>query len=315
MLTEAQLKARAGKITSSIAAGALGLTPQTMSQIKAWQAATGDLPPVDTKATERGNRLEQIVLDYPADELSLARKTAPFRQHPNHPWAGDSADALYLDGDDLVLVGEGKTAAMGMARRYGEEDTDEIPESALVQSHWHLIHWPEVERCVVPVLVGGWKFEFRLYYVDRDMEFEGAILQELEQWHRDYVVTGKPPPVTSSEHDREWLLGQFPRGMPGRMLADTPEIERWARDKAAAAEDKKAAEQREDEAKNQLRALLGEFEGVKAGWGSVSYKNNKASAKIDWQALALHLGATPEQQQQFTIAVPGPRVLRVTVKN
>ena len=313
MLTAEQLQARKGKITSSIAAGALGLTPKTMSPLKAWQACLGQLDQIDTKATQRGNRLESLVLDYPADELGLVREPAPFRKHPKFDWTGDSADALYTKDGAIVFVGEGKTASMGVGLKYGEEGTDEIPESTLVQSHWHLAHWPEANRCVVPVLVGGYAFEFRLYYVDRDNEFEGALLDDLAQWHRDYVVTGKPPPVTGSDYDTSWLLKKYPTGLAA-MLSDSAEIEKWARQKAAASGSKKIAEESEDEAKNKLRELLGAAVGVKAQWGSVSYKNNAASLKTDWQALATSLGVGAETIARFTKEIPGPRVLRVTVK-
>jgi predicted phage-related endonuclease len=313
MLTEDQKRERVGHITSSIAAGALGLNPR-MSPLQAWMAVRGELESPDTKAIERGNRLEDLILDYPAEVLGLVREPAPFMRHPIHKWAADSADALYINYDgETRLVGEGKSAALGISREYGEEGTDEVPNSTLVQSHWHLIHWPDVERCVVPVLVGGYQFEFRLYYVTRDVEFEGGILDDLAKWHRDYVVADKPPPVTAADFDRRYLLKLYPSDDLGTFDADE-EIARWAVAKSSASDAIKAASAREEEAKNHLRQLLGEHSRAVAPWGYVSYKFNKPSSVTDWEGVARELGAPDEVIRKHTTTEQGARVLRVYVK-
>lgn len=306
MLTQEQLAARKGKITSSVAAGALGLNPR-MTPIQAWENVLGLSTFGGNKATDRGNRLEDITLDYPADELDLVRLEAPFRAHPTIPWMADSADAAYAtraEPDRIIAIGEGKTAAMGVASDYGEEGTDEVSAGALVQAHHHLIHWPEVDTCYVPVLVGGYAFEFRLYEVRRDEAFEGAMVEELAKWHRDYVVTERPPPVTAD--DGEWLKKRYPAATDG-MMADTPEIAEWVEKKIEAAARMKAAEADEELAKNKLRELLGEHEGVKASWGTLW--NKVEAGKPAWKRIAEELGATPALIAQHTSE--GHRVLRL----
>ncbi len=306
MLDSAQLAARRGKITSSVAAGALGLNPR-MTPIQAWESILGLSTFDGNKATERGNRLEDITLDYPADELGLVRLRAPFRAHPSIPWLADSADAAYARPDDpakIVAIGEGKTAALGVASDYGEEGTDQISSGALVQAHHHLIHWPEVDVCYVPVLVGGYAFEFRLYKVERDEAFAGAMIEALEKWHRDHIVTERPPPVTAG--DGEWLAKRFPKATAG-MMADTPELAEWVAKKIEAADRKKAAEADEDLAKNKLRELLGNHEGVKASWGTLYHRVE--AGKPAWKRIAEELGATTALIAQHTSE--GQRVLRL----
>ena len=92
MLTAEQKAARLGKITSSVAAGALGLS-EYMTPVQAWLSVLGESPDIDTKATDRGNRLEDTVLDYAADELELTRADAPFRRHPEAHCADASGAA------------------------------------------------------------------------------------------------------------------------------------------------------------------------------------------------------------------------------
>jgi predicted phage-related endonuclease len=313
MLTAEQLKAREGKMTSSIVAGALGLNPK-MTPLDAWMRVTGKLPPMQpNKAIDRGNRLEELVLDYPCDELALVRKPSPFKKHPEFSWAGDSADALYENTMHVPLyIGEGKTVSGTVAKYYGDEGTDDIHPGALVQSHWHLIHWPEVDICLVPVLVGGYKFEFRLYYVRRDEEFEGALLEDAARWHRDYVVADKQPPTTDPR-DIDNLLMLHP--YPKHGLAEaTAQLEGLVRAKESARLEKDEAKEREDGAKMRLIEILGDYEGSAGEDWRISFKRNKPSYPVDWEALAKSLGATNEQIAQYTKERMGNRPLRITIK-
>lgn len=310
MLTEAQKQARLGKVTSSVAAGALGIHPQ-MTPLQAWLAVKGELPdPENMKAIDRGNRLERIILQSVAEDLGLELCPAEFRTIA--PWAGDSADGVYQDmSGRVVAIGEGKSAALGVAKQYGEEDSDEVPESTLVQSHWHLLHWPEVDVCWVPVLVGGYRFEFRRYRVDRDEEFEGILKQDLERWHRDYVVADRPPPLHAGDDD--WAKLQYPQASAG-MIAATAEIEELARSYKAAHEALKAIEANKKTAAARIRQLLAESEGVKASWGGITYRNSKERTKVDWEAIAREFDPPQDLINKYTHVAPGPRTLRVTVR-
>ncbi len=330
MLSEQQLKERVGKITSSIAAGALGVNPK-MTPLEAWMRVTGRIgltPP--SKATERGDRLEQITLDYVAEELGLVRKRAGFRQRADLPWAGDSADALYFSTDDCInppdgrvipkdgaapmYCGEAKTVAQGVAPEYGAEGTDAVAAGALVQSHWHLLHWPELKgkACLVPILVGGYAFEFRHYVVRRDEKFESAIIEDLARWHRDYVVAGKAPPAARPE-DTEHLLALKPNATLG-LAPPTADLEALVFAEAKRRKDE--AESDEDMLKTKIRELLGEHAGAREPhdrW-SIRYTRNKPSISIDWEGVARELGINDPLVQRHTHTKPGNRPLIVTVK-
>ena len=315
MLTAEQLEARKGKMTSSVVAGALGYNPR-MTPLDAWMRVTGKLPPIPpSKAIERGNRLEDLVLDYPAEELKMLRLKAPFRRHPKFAWAGDSADAIYTRDDNRLtptFVGEGKTASGSVAQCYGDEGTDDIPQGALIQSHWHLIHWPEVDTCIVPVLIGGFQFEFRLYYVRRDNEFEDALLEDAAKWHRNYVVANKQPPATDPRDiDNLMMLRPYPRY---GLAEPTPEIEEQARNKRRWADSREIAEDQEKRAKLRLIELLGDYEGAASDGWRVSFKRNKPSFTVDWEALARSLNPSEDMIAKYTKERMGNRPLRITIK-
>jgi hypothetical protein len=313
MLTAEQLEARKGKMTSSIVAGALGMNP-SMTPLDAWMRVTGRLPPLEpNKAMDRGNRLEELVLDYPCDTLDLVRRAAPFRAHPNFVWAGDSADALYLSGDSLRYAGEGKTVSGGVEKHYKEEGTDDIHPGALVQSHWHLIHWPEVDTCLVPVLVGGYTFEFRLYYVRRDAEFEGCLMEDAARWHRDYVVADKQPPA-ADPRDIDNLLMLHPRHTKG-LLDPTDEIEFLARGKDEARFFRKEYEDKEEKIKLRLIEILGDHEGVQGEGWSIRFRQNKNSKpKVDYESICKSLNVPEDIIAQYTRIPAGNRPLVVTIK-
>jgi hypothetical protein len=270
-----------------------------------------DGPPANSKAIERGNRLESLVLEYPCDAIAgLSMTGAPWRVHPEHPALGDSADALYLDGAGAPLyVGEGKTVSAGVAGEYGAEGTDEIPHHTLLQAHWHLMHWPEVGTCLVPVLVGGHRFEFRLYRVGRNADFAATLMAEALDWHAKHVVTGRPPPPEAGDTER--LKGILQDVQPGKWVEDSEELKGLVALKVEAAQARKAATEAEERAKNRIKSLLGDAEGCKADWGSVYFRRSKGRTRTDWAAIARERGATDEDIARHTSVGIGARTLRV----
>lgn len=316
MLTEYQKAARKGKITSSVAAAALGLD-RRCTPLAAWCEITGNDKEEVTneKAIERGNRLESLVLDYPLD-LGIGlykRGDAPFRRHPDIEFFGDSADATYFGEEgQLVSIGEAKTCNQSVGAEYGEEGTDEVPHHTLIQSQWHLMHWPEVDTCLVPILLGGYEFEFRLYRVRRDDDLISTISEDLQKWHRDYVQTGKPPPAEAN--DTEWIKDRLTDVAEGKWLPDNLEISTLVTQKIEAAEAKKHAAEREEQAKNRLKMLLGDAEGVKATWGNMYYRRSKGKLKTDWRAVAEEVRAPTDIIEKHTAISPGARALRVYPK-
>lgn len=350
MLTAEQKQARLGKMTSSVLCAALGLHEKA-SPLDAYLSITEgrDLP--ETKPMERGNLLEEVVLSYPAIHRGdpWLWDKAGFRQNPGMPWAGDSADAVYWRNgmNHIEAIGEGKTVAGTMADDYGIEGTDQVARQTLVQSHWHLIHWPEVDVCWVPVLVGGFRFEFRLYELPRDANFEGMLIEEAARFMRDFVEPKRLPPATALDLDYMRRVHRVAVGE--KWIADSTDIQEWAFKKAQSRIVRLAAETEEKEADARLVQLLGDAEGVKASWGKVGFKNernevttdhvamskavaarNKVSdadlaalvsrftskrtvEETDWQSIANVLGAHRQDATEHTLIKYGPRVLRVTV--
>jgi hypothetical protein len=85
------------------------------------------------------------------------------------------------------------------------------------------------------------------------------------------------------------LSRRFPRDV-GVMLDADVNAETWLGRYVAAMGERKAFERLEEEAKNNLKATIGEASGItfKDG-GRVTWKNTREVEKVDWRAAALAL--------------------------
>ena len=311
MLINEQKSRRLMRATSSVVAGALGISDY-MTPIQAWLAIKGEANIQETKAMRRGTRLEQFALDETSEILEMIWRPAEFRTHPKHDWTGDSADAYFLDKDgNLAMIAEAKTAGAGVAHKWGDEGTNQIPNEYLVQCHWHLIHWPETDTCIVPVLIGGYEFEFRTYYVHRDAELEGNLIDSMGKFYRDYVMTNKMPPASAG--DTKILSGMYPVAST-EFLADNPEIEALAREKDKITAQISKLSDAEEEVKNKIKQMLGEAKGVSGHWGKITYTNAKDKQQVDYHSIVAELNPSDEIIAKHTKTVTGSRTLRVTLK-
>jgi len=317
MLTPEQIKNRKNKITSSIAAACLGLCDYT-TPLQAALKARGEteyLPPVNEDACERGDELEHTVLQWGAKKLGLTLVDAPYMEIDG--WAGDSADGLYVDGDGVEkALAEAKTAAAGVAAKYGDAGTDEVPEACLVQSQWHLLFRPHIEVCYVPVLKGGYRMAFDLHPVHADKELHELLLEELHEFWRKYVDPSNPsrtlPPADAG--DDAYLKRRWPRHRDEDLIESDEIWEALVRESHKAKEALKAAETTEEAASNRLRAALADAAGVKGSWGKATYRKGKDKQKVDWKALATEIAGgevSDELLSKHTVETPGSRSLLV----
>lgn len=313
MLSASQKKQRLGRITSSVAAAVLDLDPYS-SPYDALLRIKGDDNFAGNDATRRGNLMEPACLQFAAEETGLHLKPADFVAYED--WSGDSADALLVDPSGKAqAVVEAKTVSLqAMSDQWGEPGTDDIPEKYLVQCHWHLLHHPTAEVCLVPVVFGG-DFVFRLYEVPRDRKFEAHIRSVAKAWHLRHVKGNEPVPIGASHADTQALLKKSPRDWDAMLPCDD-RLAELVRQRIDAAKAAQAAQKEVDRLSNLLREAIGTHAGINAvaqGY-SVTYRKNTDSARTDWQQVAREMGASEELIYRYTQVVPGARVLRVAKK-
>lgn len=311
MLSEEQKKQRIGRITSSIAPAVLDMDNYS-SQYDALQKVRGEYVFEGNDATMRGDLLEPALQRFAAQHSGLLFKPAPFKA--TGEWAGDNSDGLLLRDGKVEAVIEGKTVNVHAAVAWGEPGTDDVPERVLVQAHWHLAHWPEAQVCYVPVLFET-GFCFKMYELPRNPRFEAWIMERAKAWHDRHVIGDEPVPIGSGSADRNALLAKSPRNWDA-MLPCNDELAALLAQRIDADKAVKGAEKDRDRIDNQLRDAIKDAEGIDAfGHGlSCTYRKNKDSTRVDWEAVASALRPPEKLIYEHTRVVPGSRVLRVAKK-
>jgi putative phage-type endonuclease len=147
---------------------------------------------VNNDATYWGNVLEEVVAQEYSKRMNLpvAVETKLLR-HPEHEFLAANIDR-WVDGKKYVL--ECKTAGYMMSKEWGEEGSDSIPESYLIQSAGYasICDVPKVD---IAVLIGGQ--DFRIYTYQRNKEFEDKLIKIACNFWHNHVLKRIPPKCSS----------------------------------------------------------------------------------------------------------------------
>ena len=291
MLTAEDHEIRRGRMTGSTAAAALGLDPYC-TPLGAWLRIMGR----DTDADEgtrarwrRGHVLEPALMRFAAEEIAndtgatVAIDTPPTIVHSSIPWAACSIDAMFVarpgprtvvELDALTVPeaakvstygGEGKTVDQRHAWAWGEPWTDQIPAHVAVQCTWEILHYPDVEAIVIPVLIGA-GLDLRCYVWQRDAALEAACVDTLDAWHRRHVVANEPPPLGPKDAD---VLSTVWRAS-GRVHPDDPRVAALVKVDCAARATIAAAEKERDAVRVALASILQDATECGGKWGGVT---------------------------------------------
>jgi putative phage-type endonuclease len=229
-------------------------------------------------------------------------------QSEAHPIVIATPDGLVHSagrGSKVIAVLEVKTPYWRTAHLWGAPGTDEIPEHYVPQAIWEMAA-ANVNHADVGALLDG---DLPIYTVPFDADLFAALLEAAERFWRDYIETDNLPPADGSETARAWLLKQHPRATRDMLegAAREAELLRSLRD---ATTSRKELEEREELLKQQLMEIIGDHEGLSCEAGRITWRCNKDSTRVDWEALAKSLAPTAEQIAQYTTTKPGARVFR-----
>ncbi|MCI0569281.1 MAG: YqaJ viral recombinase family protein, partial [Myxococcaceae bacterium] len=285
-----------------------GLSPYA-TPLDVWRAKVEGTSVPETTAMRRGRLLEPAVAEWYAEETGASLRSVGTLQHPTRPIALATPDRLAsLRGEDRVL--EIKTSGLRAAERWGRPGTDEVPPHYLAQVAWEMAV-TGLPQADLAVLIAG--EDFRVYHFERDAELEGYLFELAERFWVDHVEARRPPALDGSEAARRWLHERYPVER-GPVRAAGPEAERWADVLREATARAGAEDLRAEEAKNHLKALIGDAEGLVGRFGTVRWTRSRSSTRTDWEAVARSLGAGEELVRAHTTVVPGPRVFRPSWK-
>jgi putative phage-type endonuclease len=314
-MTPEQWEARRGLVTASRIAKIAGVS-RFGGPASAWLEMTENkMSEEETDAQRRGRILEPSILDWYREQVpgwavvpcgSITRDDIPF--------AAATPDSLAIR-DDLRRSVEAKSAAGPVVQQFGEEGTDEIPAEYLCQTQWQM-GIGRLERADVPVLLSDpfAGFCFRLYTVHFDEALFGHLVEMAAKFHRDHIVTGKPPPADNPDQAQELLARLHPRANEDVVPA-TPEIDSLGLQLGAIREEAKALKSKKDALTASIKAFLGDRRTVTGtGWKAL-WTNVKGQSVTDWEAIARELGATEEMVQRHTSLTAGHRQFRPYFKD
>jgi len=242
---------RRGGIGASDVAALCGMSPWA-SPMSVWADKRGLSTDEDSDVMEFGRRAEPMLTGYFQDRTGFGVRGQQDRcAHPDNPhhlctldgWVFESPAAV---GEPLGIV-EYKTTGRGA--------WDEIPDNYAVQVQWQL-HVTGQQHAWMGVLHDR---TFRTYPVERDERSIAVLVDVVDRFWTDHVLTGNPPPADAHRATSKALADAYPEPTPG-VAADLDDV-LWAldlREQAKAA----ISDAKFDMAKaeNAIKAALGDAE-------------------------------------------------------
>lgn len=297
---------RKGGITATGITAINGSSPYKTAY-RLWAELTGQVGEQPAgAAAQRGQILEQAVADYyTAETGKKLRKSNGIVRLKEHPWAMASLDRTIVgDTDGLVEI---KTSTSSRWQLYP------VPPEYVDQVQWQMFI-TGASYCDVAVLLSG--LVFRIERVEADPVYQTQLFDKAVLF-RELVQSKTPPPLTGNDSDT--LAEVKPQSNNTYAVAD-PQLDHIARLYIEAKAEAEAADAALKEMAIAIKEAIGEGEGVKGRGWLATWKQNKASVKVDWESIADVLRTTAPQTyeeavKRFTAEKPGARVFRVHGKD
>jgi len=194
------LYAQRGEIGGTGAAPACGIAPYSWSktQYEYYLEQIGEIEPEDISdkpSVYWGTKHESMVADEYAERTGFTVIESHEYRHTDYPWMVAHPDRMVRATPQARLL-ECKTADKYMGKYWGEEGTDEIPESYLYQC-LHYLYVTGVNRIDCAVLIGG--NDFRIYTIERAHHEQGIkdlVAGEIK--FMEMVKDLTPPPIVNA---------------------------------------------------------------------------------------------------------------------
>lgn len=221
MEREQWLKERKTYIGGSDVAALCGLNKYKSAMGIYLEKTSADVEETEiTGAMEWGTRLEDAIAEAYSIRTGFTIEVEPnVIRHPEHSFIAANIDR-WADGKKHIL--ECKTAGFMMSKEWGEEYTDQIPESYLCQVAYYAAIC-DVEKIDIAVLIGGQ--DFRIYTYNRNREFESKLIKVACNFWQNHVLKGIPPEPTSTED----ILALYPKAQGVMLEADNEIVDKVAK--------------------------------------------------------------------------------------
>lgn len=302
------LEERRQGIGGSDVAPILGFSPWS-TPLNVWMEKTGRaLPKPENEAMRIGTELEDFVARRYTQETG--KQVQRFNKMLHCGCLLGNFDRLIVpDGARAASYkGEIRTNAILECKTASVDWNGEVPVYYLTQVQHYLGLDPKLERADIACLFLTHK-HFETYTVYRDDAVIAEMQERLTEWWKEYVLGDKMPMAVNEEDNKlAWALAN-----PGKKVIATEEVKRKLEEYKAAQAEAKETKARVEDLKTQLCAFMQDAEVLtdERGNALATWRNNRESAKTDWEALALSLNATKEQINKYTITTQGARPFKL----
>lgn len=224
---------------------------QPLQLYKEKRGEFGEVDLSDNDSVHFGVMFEDLVAnEWAIRNNAKVRRDRIGKVHPDYPWCGGHIDRK-VEGRNEGL--ECKNRSFRVAQHYGEQGSDEVMPSDLVQS-MHYMAVTGWERWHVAVYFGG--PDFRMYTIERDEAFIAQLLDlEHEFWRS--IQDGNAPALDMDHGTTGELLGRLYPGTDGSTIELPQQVLHW---KAVADEAAALAKQHQavaDGARLHMKSLMG----------------------------------------------------------
>jgi putative phage-type endonuclease len=274
MLSETQREARKKGLGGSDISVIFGLSSyKTPYQL--WLEKTGVVESSfeETQQQEWGHILEPVIRDYFCKRHGVTviepSPDEPPLVHPMFDFLLANIDGYVVEWD---CIHEIKCSDKFMRQEWGDEDSDQIPLTYLLQiAHYCMIK--NCEKAVLSVLIGG--NEYREYTYYRDQALEDRIIEEATTFW-DCVLNNTPPPPINIDDLKKMYCKPEPVGVtaPEELLKHI-EIVKEAKLQS------KELKEAEQNSKFEIMKYLGDAELLldDRGYTVASWKANKKGVR------------------------------------
>jgi putative phage-type endonuclease len=303
-LSPEQRAIRATGIGGSEIAGVAGLSPW-VRPIDIWQRKLGIAEDRGNFNTERGDFMEPALIAWYAKRTgrNVVRATQTFR-HPKYKHVLATPDALIQasPGAPVERTLEVKSPNWRTAKDWGESGTDAVPEYYVPQLIFEAACTGAANADGAAEING----DLRIYTVPFNAQLFEVLADIAERFWVDHVIKRVPPPPDFSESYSKYLAREFPESR-GYMRPAGASEEVLAEQLRAARAARIAAERAEAKIENDIKAVIGEADGIEGPWGRITWRKAGDSTVTDWKGLVAELRPPADLIARFSSTKPGSR--------
>lgn len=279
------LEWRRSGIGASDVAAIIGLSPW-QSPWSVWASKLDLLIDEDTEAKRAGRWLESAIAPWFAAETGLhVAGQQTWCTHPEHQHHLATVDGFVLEGQAALLepaLGDFEVKVTGPGRKWAL-----VPEHYQAQGQWQM-HVTGMDRCWFAVLMGR---RLDIHELKRDRADIDFLIERVDAFWAQHVVTGDPPPIDGSDATAQVLHDLFPGDLRGEIVEADAELASTVRQWKTAKSVIKEHQANEKLLANKIRAMLGDATELYIDGEQAASWRKQTTRRLDQKRLKGELGS------------------------